>query len=187
VLPFAAFLVLTGIEGWQPLAEMYPLVYTVKIAVVGGLWWYFRKRYPLPRADGLLLGFIVGVAGVVVWIFLSELQLEKALLPEWLTPGRRTAFDPFTQFASPAGRWAFIAVRIAGLAVVVPLMEEVFWRGFLLRWIIKEEFETVPIGTFSRGSFALVTLTFMAVHPELLAALVWGAAINGLLYRTRNL
>ena len=44
-------------------------------------------------------------------------------------------------------RWAFIAVRMLGLVVLVPLIEELFWRSFLIRWLIDPEFQKVPIGT----------------------------------------
>lgn len=78
-------------------------------------------------------------------------------------------------------------MRFFGLALVVPLIEEVFWRGFLLRWLIDEDFEQVPIGAYTFGSFAAVTLLFALVHPEILAAIAWGALANGVLYLTKNL
>ena len=53
---------------------------------------------------------------------------------------------------------AFIAVRVFGLAVIVPLAEELFWRGFLLRWIIDEEFEKVSIGQYTFRSCVAVVL-----------------------------
>jgi CAAX prenyl protease-like protein len=53
--------------------------------------------------------------------------------------------------------------------------------------LIDERFSRVPMGTFTFFSFAVVTLLFAVVHPEILAAIVWGAGINGLLYQTRNL
>ena len=74
-----------------------------------------------------------------------------------------------------------------GLAVVVPLMEEVFWRGFLIRYLVNDDFESVPQGTYTPLSFWVVVLLFTLAHPELLAAAIWCAGINLVLYRTKNL
>jgi CAAX prenyl protease-like protein len=185
-LPFALFLLFGAVEAWPPLVSFYPWIYTLKIGTVAGAWWWLRASYPAPARAGLGLGLLVGVVGVAAWVGLSLLNLES-LLPGWARFGQRGAYNPFEAIVSPVGQWAFVAVRMTGLAVVVPLIEEVFWRGFLLRYLVKEDFETVPIGTFTPGSFAAVTLVFAAAHPELVAALVWGAAVNGLLYHTRNL
>ncbi len=65
-------------------------------------------------------------------------------------------------------------------------MEEIFWRGFLARYLIKEQFTTVPQGVFTPASFAIVTALFVAVHPELLAATAWGVLINLLYRQTAN-
>jgi CAAX prenyl protease-like protein len=68
-----------------------------------------------------------------------------------------------------------------GLVVLVPLAEELFWRGFLWRWIQNPNWTEVPLGQWHWPSFVGVTLFFTAVHPEWLAAAVYGALI-GLLW-----
>jgi len=188
VTPFALFLLLTTLE--THVAGEYPWVYSGKIILVAGLWWMWRSRYPRPSSTGIGLAIFVGIAGCGLWILISGLGLEEPLrekLPGWLFGGTRAAFNPFAGIDSPAARATFLVMRMFGLAVVVPLVEEVFWRGFLIRYLVADDFEHVPIGTFTPVSFVVVTILFASVHPELLAALLWGAAINGLLYRTRNL
>ena len=73
--------------------------------------------------------------------------------------------------------------------MVVPLIEEIFWRGFVLRFLIDENFERVPVGAFSWFSFAAVTAGFAFSHspPDWVAALVAGAAYNAVAYRTKRL
>lgn len=189
ILPFVAFLVMTSVEQWEPIAKWYPAFYSAKIAIVLALWWAFRRRYPAVSAQSAGWGVLAGVVGVGAWIVLADMRLD-AVLPEWLAAwfvGERAAYNPFEAIASSAGQWAFVVVRLVGLAVVVPLMEEVFWRGFLIRYVIDEDFERVPIGRMTAASFFLVTVLFAAVHPEVLAALVWGAGVNLLLYFTRSL
>jgi CAAX prenyl protease-like protein len=73
--------------------------------------------------------------------------------------------------------------------VVVPLVEEIFWRGFLLRYFINEEFYAVPIGAFSWLSFGVVTAGFALAHSpaDWIAALITGALYNWVAYRTKSL
>ena len=84
---------------------------------------------------------------------------------------------------------AFATLFSTPLLVVVPLVEEIFWRGFLLRLLIDEDFERVPFGTFSWFSFSIVTLGFALSHSpaDWPAALVTGALYNAVAYRTKSL
>jgi hypothetical protein len=133
---------------------------------------------------------LVGVLGIVLWIGLSELRLEEQIskyLPGWLRPEPRVGFNPFQELKQPLAVWGFVIVRLLGLVVLVPLVEELFWRGFLIRWLISPEWEEVPIGQFSGVSFLGVTLLFTLAHPEWLAAAVYCALLNGLLYWKKDL
>jgi hypothetical protein len=40
----------------------------------------------------------------------------------------------------------FIAFRIFGSVVLVPALEELFWRGWLMRWFIRPDFEAIRLG-----------------------------------------
>src|SRR5207253_2425985 len=75
------------------------------------------------------------------------------------------------------------------LVVVVPLMEEVFWRGFLLRYLIRERFCSVPVGTFSWLSCLVVTVGFTFAHgrADWLAAFIAGALYNVAAYSCKSL
>lgn len=185
VAPFLLFMLFLPIEGMEALKPHYPLVYTVKISLVALVWLLLRKNYPSPSSRGVGVGIVAGILGLGIWLGFAYLNLER-FLPDAIR-SERIGYDPFAEISSPGGRWAFLAVRFFGLALVVPLIEEVFWRGFLLRWLIDEDFEQVPIGAYTFGSFAAVTLLFALVHPEILAAIAWGALANGVLYLTKNL
>ncbi|MEA3187909.1 MAG: protease family protein, partial [Chthoniobacter sp.] len=88
-----------------------------------------------------------------------------------------------------------LALRFLRLVIVVPLLEEIFWRGFLLRDLIDRDFEKVPMGAWSAKSFAVVTFLFGLAHwgaawwpgPDFVPALFAGAIFNGVAYRTRSL
>ncbi len=135
-------------------------------------------------------GILVGIVGIALWIVLSHGHLEAKLanyLPSFLQPSERVGFNPWEQLDGQLGIAAFITVRVLGIAIVVPLVEELFWRGFLLRWLIDADWQKVPVGTFTWPSCLGVTALFTLAHPEWLAAAVYCLLINALLYWKKDL
>ncbi|MCE1226571.1 MAG: CAAX prenyl protease-related protein, partial [Geobacteraceae bacterium] len=78
-------------------------------------------------------------------------------------------------------------VRIIGASIIVPIMEELFWRSFLLRYLIDVDFESVPLGTYTPSSFLITIILFGFEHHLILAGIAAGLAYNLLLYKTRSL
>jgi CAAX prenyl protease-like protein len=78
-------------------------------------------------------------------------------------------------------------VRLLGLVIVVPVIEELFWRSFLLRWLIDPDFGRVPIGRVTPVAAVLSSLFFALVHPEWLPALLTGLLWAALLWKTTSL
>ena len=69
----------------------------------------------------------------------------------------------------------------------MPLIEELFLRGFLVRFVTAPDWWKVPFGTASRAGLATATLVPMLMHPgEIFAAAVWFSAVSWLMVRTRN-
>lgn len=99
--------------------------------------------------------------------------------------GGSEAYDPTV--LPPAGFWAFIAVRLFGASVVVAIFEELFWRSFILRYIINPDFTKVPIGAFTWPSFLISAALFGTEHHLWLAGIMAGLFYNLLLYRTKHL
>jgi CAAX prenyl protease-like protein len=187
VLPFAVFIAGTAVEGLEILSPWYSLAYFAKIVLVLAALVWGRRFYPTWNSNGLLWGLLAGLIGGVLWIILCTWNLESGIipyLPGWAQPAARTGKNPH---ADPFMAELFTALRLLGLIVVVPWMEELFWRGFLNRFLIHENWQTVPFGKFTPMSFAVVTLLFVAVHPEWTAAVVWGIGINLVLMWTRNI
>jgi CAAX prenyl protease-like protein len=189
VAPFVLFIAFTMIESRGWLGLRYEAVYTTKIAVVAGALWAFRRQYPPFSPSGFELAAVLGAAGLMVWLAFDWLQSAiPGLQPliEAIMSGNRAGYDPFSGEATVA-RAAFIVVRLVGLVLVVPIMEEVFWRGFLARYLIADDFRNVEQGTFTPFSFTVVTVAFASVHPEVLASLAWAVMINWLYRKTANL
>ncbi len=190
VAPFVLYVLLTSIESanWSVLS--YEFVCTLKGVLAALALWTFRRRYPDFSTGGFRLAMAAGILGCVAWVTLERPQAFFPVIEQlmsFLGSGKRAGFDPFSNGGPSTSQLAFVLVRLSELVIVVPLAEELFWRGFLARYLIADDFEKVPQGTFTHFSFAVVTLAFVAVHPEILAALVWGVSINLLYRRTANL
>jgi hypothetical protein len=189
VAPFVLFIAFTMVESRGWLGMQYEAVYTTKITVVTGVLWAFRRQYPQFSRFSFQLAALLGAAGFVIWIAFDWMQTAiPGLQPliEAIMSGGRAGYDPFSGEAT-VSRAAFIVVRLIGLVLVAPIMEEVFWRGFLARYLIADDFRNVKLGTFTPFSFTVVTVAFASMHPEVLAALAWGAMINWLYRKTANL
>jgi len=190
IAPFASYLIFSQIAVAAPV-EYYPWLYVLCVSVAGVFTGYLLMISKVVRPHlRILPGVIFGVIGIALWIYLTGPKIDghfAAMLPEWLRPGPRAAFNPFEEISDPAARWAFIAIRVAGIALLVPVAEELFWRGWLMRWVISHQWEKVPVGRFTLASFLWVTVLFTMAHPEWLAAFVWCALINLLLYWKKDL
>ena len=151
--------------------------------MVAGALLAYRKSYVELRRSVSLLAVATGALAIALWIALDPWYPGLSRLMGG-TPS--VPFDP-RAIASGAARWTFIGFRVVGAVVVVPLMEELFWRGFLIRWLVKDDFRSVPVGTFTPFSFGVTVLLFGAEHEQWLAGMICGALYNGLLYRTKNL
>jgi uncharacterized protein len=185
ILPFTLYLIGVNVAAWLP--DVYPLAHVGVAALVGVATWVllrgqrvFRPHWRVGEA------VLVGLVGIALWIGLSELRLEQ-LLPSTLRPQPRVGYNPFQHLAHSWTIGTFVAVRLIELVVLVPLAEEMFWRGFLLRWLTSAEWEKVPLGRFSGRAFLIVTLLFTLAHPEWLAAAVYCMLLNGLLYWKKDL
>jgi hypothetical protein len=178
VAPMAVFLALTQLAQSRPGA--YAPLYVLKTVAVGGLLLFFRRSYASISWRALGWGVLVGVAVLVAWIGIERFG------PAYPRPAR-VMFDPRAVLGG-ASLDAFFAVRLAGAAVVVPFMEELFWRDFLWRWTsARGDFRRGEVGAFSWRALVIVSALFAAAHTEWLSAAICGLAYGALLTSTRSL
>lgn len=195
VAPLAVYLVLgmaePGAEGsgfLEPLGitvTAYPAIYALRIAITAAVivaaWpslsaWLGTPSWWPP---------LVGAALVVPWVVLAALQREAG----WSgSIGQRVAFDPFGVFGGTTpSAWAFLGLRFFGLVVIVPVAEELFVRGFLMRFVVREEFWKVPFGVLTASAAGACALYAAASHPaEAVAAVGWFAVVSGIAAATRK-
>ncbi|NGZ88042.1 CAAX prenyl protease-related protein [Duganella aceris] len=184
ILPFAIYMAFIFIAdmldrlGWN--AEQLRWLYGVKIAAVALALLYFWRDYVELRQSKLnwrLITASVLVGGVVMVLWVS-------LDAGWMSTGEGAGFDPRN-----GGRidWILVAMRWCGAALVVPVMEELFWRSFLMRWISRPDFLTLRPADVKSVGFVVAVLLFGVEHTLWLAGIVAGVVYSVLYMRTQNL
>lgn len=137
-------------------------------------------------------GPAVGLIGVGIWIGICELNLEQ----RWLTMvgwpaadlSGRSHFNPFSQGAAAATVTSVLSVRLIGMVLLVPLIEELFVRGWLTRLLQADRWWQVRLSEISGWRWLVPSLYGMLTHPgELLAAGVWFGLVTLLAKRTGSL
>jgi CAAX prenyl protease-like protein len=173
-------------------------IYPVQTLVTGGCLLFWWRNYELRWSTGAVLcGALTGVVGIGIWLLPTQLHEWWGLTGEpagwrrWLgILPRREGFDPGV-LSGPAGWWTATVARFLRAVVVVSLAEELLWRGFLMRFILRPDgdYWQVPFGTPSWRSYLVVTALVVVVHSpaDYAAALVWGTLVYAVAVRTRSL
>ena len=179
----------------------YPLIYTIKIVLTSLVMLWVLPGYRTFPWKVHWLSVAVGVIGGIAWIVLCKLHLEQqviSLVKELLDMekdkevelGQRSGFDPLKELAdNPAWAYGFLAIRLFGLVLVVPVMEEFFLRGFVMRYVVDPEWWKLPFGRVNTAAIVAGTAVPMLMHlgGELIAAAVWFSAVTWLMLRTKSI
>jgi uncharacterized protein len=183
VAPFVAFVGIMALEraAGIPAQWAYPIRL---LAVIGITMWLTRRVLDL-RPSQPLLSVLLGIAVFAVWVGPDVVFHYRG---HWLF---ENAIAGKAASSLPAGlksNWPFIALRFLGATLVVPVVEELFWRGWLMRWMIAADFRRVPLGTYAPAAFWLTAVLFASEHgPYWEVGLLAGILYNWWLVRTKNL
>lgn len=183
VAPFCVFVGVMALEhAFAPNSQLfYPIRFFATLAAI--LIFsrpYLRWRFTVPVAS-----IAVGIAVLAIWVAPDRLFHYRHfwLFENAVTGAAASSIAPDLKIAP----W-FLAIRILGSVALVPIAEELFWRGWLMRWLIDPNFEKVPLGKYAPFAFWLVALLFASEHgPYWEVGLIAGVIYNWWLVRTRNL
>lgn len=197
-LPFALFLLIGSFQGKGFAGSEYWL-YAAKTLGVGALLWAIRDWLPEMKwsfkAEAVLVGIgiatlWIGLDGKIpsldeIWGHAQKLVTGKAPEP----PKPETPWNPLEYFRdTPAVGWAFVAVRVLGRSLVVPPLEEVFYRSFVYRYLANPKFLDLPLGAWHTMAFVVTSLMFGLAHPgQWVQGIVCGMAFQALVIRNRRL
>jgi CAAX prenyl protease-like protein len=185
VAPFAAFMLWMVIwpfvklgQPWEE-ALRFGLLAVVLLTVSRPVIRTLRVTHWLPSIG-------VGLAVFVLWV-LPE-QLWPGYRSHWLfqnaVTGETVRSIPDEWLTSPL----LLTLRIARAAILVPVLEEIFWRGFLPRWVVDNDWDRVPMGTYNTLAFVGTALLFASEHgPYWDVGLMCGLIYNWYMWKRRSL
>lgn len=189
VVPFAIFLALTFCQNYFGEAGRY-WFYLAKTLAGAWLLWLMRPFVAEMRWRLSWEAVAVGVAVFILWIGLADfaawLGIKPSLVELKSAPGK--TWNPFATFGpESAAPWFFAAVRLLGATLVVPPLEEVFFRSFVYRYLVQTDFEKVPLSKFFLRPFLITSVIFGFEHREWLAGILCGFAYQALVIRKGRL
>jgi CAAX prenyl protease-like protein len=186
-LPFAVFIGLMATEPWLA-AQLTGVIdprwlYGIRAALVAGLMFVFwpsimelnAARRPSIREVGLALA--AGLFVLAVWLLLDS--------GIFVLGQSGVGFDPRT--ADGSIDWSLALMRLAGAALVVPLMEELFWRSLVMRWLEDADFLTVNPVRVGLRAVLLSSIVFGLEHSQWAAGMLAGLVYGWLYVRSGNL
>jgi uncharacterized protein len=188
VAPFVIFLLLTGLQGRFGESSRY-WIYGLKILAGAGLVCALWTSIPEMRWNWSADAWIAGVGVFLIWIGMDSIMASMPNLPPvHRLPGKGEPWNPHVQFGDATlAAWFFILVRIIGSGLIVPPLEEVFYRSFIYRFIIQSEFTTVPLNRFHPAAFFITSALFAVEHQEWLAGLLCGMIYQAVVLRRGRL
>ncbi len=195
LIPFMAYVLLMapatfgtwGGVAWEPLwRQWHPLIYCSQNLLAALLLWCFWDYYAPIRWNNLGLGVVVGLLGTIVWVGVEYICQRAGL---GALPDPTKFYNPDLILSGTAQRWAYLCIRVVGPTLVVPVMEELFFRDFLLRALVRgARFEDVPVATFTWFSLIAMSLLFGINHgAEWPEGILYGLMMGILLIRTKSL
>jgi len=139
------------------------------LRLIAGLWMLVRYRRKLSILDWRWSwrGPAVGALVFLAWIIAAHFLLPESAMPEKLG----------TVPAAVRGFW--IVSRIAGSVLIVPIAEELAYRGYLMRRLAASDFESVPFHSVRWPALAVTAIVFGLAHgalwlPGIAAGLAYG-------------
>ncbi len=181
--PFAALILFLTIG---PKLSLGAWEYPLRSAALAAILWICSRRAISLRTLHLPASIGLGLAVFLVWIG-----------PELVWPGWRehwlfrNALTGAVESSLPAewrGNPMVLVSRTVRAAVLVPVIEELFWRAWLMRWFIRPDFERIPLGAYTAVSFWVTAGLFAVEHgPFWFVGLLAGVAYNWWMVRTKSL
>jgi len=184
VAPFVIFLALIGLSHLWPMPPLADEI--LRLVVMLAVLSLVARPVMDFRMQNWGASVLVGVAIFILWIApdLLFVQYRSFFLFDNSVVG--TARSSLTEAARHDVPVLFL--RTLRAVAIVPIVEELFWRGWLMRWVINNDFERVPLGAYSALSFWAVALLFASEHgPYWDVGLVAGILFNWWMIRTKSL
>ncbi len=197
VLPFLVFMVFTSLpSSWYPGAEFWN--YAIKTLAAAALLVWLRPWLPEMKWAVSWEAIAVGLGIAVLWLACDQWLPTSSQIWGWFESGMARMpkvkpadpWNPVGFFAeAPAIGWSLVAVRVIGRSVIVPMVEEVFYRSFIYRMFVDAaKFNQVEFSTYKPLAFYGTSILFGLAHGDLwIPGILCGMAYQGLVLRKNRL
>jgi CAAX prenyl protease-like protein len=183
VAPFAVYVFLLALEQHLNLPRYS---YVARLGVTCATLALFSGRLLRFRISSTLPSVVWGIAVFAIWV-----------APDLAIPGYHQHWVFHNGLTKPAGLYLpdpsrtttyFFLLHLAGSVVLIPVIEEIFWRGWLMRYLIHKDFLKVPLGASTPLAFCLSAVLFALEHgPYWDVGLLGGLMYNWWIVRTQSL
>ncbi len=185
VAPFLLFIAFLIVQSW--LAIPPGIDFPLRVLTLGALLAFYSRPVIRLHPHYALGSVLLGALALVIWVapdLLLPHYRESWLFQNPLTAARESG----PAAAAWHGSAAMLSWRIARSVVIVPIVEELFWRGWLMRWLISADFRKAPLGAYSPSSFWITAVLFASEHgPYWDVGLAAGILYNWWMIHTKSL
>ena len=184
VAPFAVYVVLLGLHSVAPLPELADQI--VRLVVLTAVLLAFARPVLDLRIQRWAPSVLLG--GFVFLFWIAPDILFPGYRHSWLFENSITGAARTTLSAAGQMQTSVLVFRTVRSVVIVPVIEELFWRAWLMRWLISPNFRTVRLGAYTPLSFWIVAVLFATEHGSYWdVGLVTGVIYNWWMIRTKSL
>ena len=182
--PFITFLALLVLLRNLPLPDLLgQVVFVLAMALV-----IYFVAWPVVDLKVQRLGSTLGIGVLVSLIWIAPDLLSSNYRHLWLFDNSIVGHPTSGLSSIAQAQPAVLFFRAVRATLIVPVVEELFWRAWLMRWLISPKFEEVPLGTWAAQSFWIVAVLFASEHGSYWdVGLAAGIVYNWWMLRTRSL
>jgi len=183
-VPFIVFLALLAVQDYVPIPQR--VEFGLRLVILSAVLWVFSRDVISFRVQQPVSTVLIGVGVFVLWV--GPDALFPAYRSHWLLQNSVTGtIKASVAGASQSDPW-LLFFRSARAIILVPIIEELFWRGWLMRWLIDRDFWKVPLGQYLPSAFWITAALFASEHgPFWDVGLMAGVVYNWWMVRTRSL
>jgi CAAX prenyl protease-like protein len=184
VLPFAIFLFFLAVQSHIPLDQK--IEFPLRVLILGAVLWFFSRHVIDLRVRNFAGSTGIGVVVFVIWVAPDLLWPDYR--SHWLFQNLLTGTRDSSIAEGVRTDFLVLFFRTLRAVIIVPIVEELFWRGWLMRWLVSSEFHKLPLGAYTRSAFWITAVLFASEHgPYWEVGLIAGIAYNWWIIRTRSL
>lgn len=159
------------------------VTFPIAITICTFMVFYFLQCYPkLFEFKRPIATIGVGIAAAVLWIAPYDMFVAGEF------PDARAGFNPGAVFEDRQVVVGSLIIRVFGSVITISLIEEIFWRGFLQRYLIDQNFQSVAIGQYTPFSFWGTAAMVVLIHAnQWQVAIPWAIISTGWFMVTKSL